>query len=183
MTTQIVFPGYPLKDFVHGALKCDRAESIIEPLQTLLSAAREYGVPIIYVGDAHLPDDHELKLWGPHAMRGSPGAEVIKELDPQDEDLVLGKRVYSGFYETGLHDFLQSKGVEEVYLTGLHTHLCARHTAADAFFRGYEIIGVLDGLEAFTEDKHKEGLEYLEMAYGAKLQSVAEAIADFGGDE
>jgi len=165
-----------LEDFVRGELKCERANYIIEPLQKLLSAAREKGVPVIYVSDAHLPDDPELKKWGPHAMAGTPGAEVIEELAPQEGDTVLGKRTYSGFYETGLNDLLRAKGVEQLYVAGLHTHICARHTAAGAFFRGYSLVGVTDGLEAFTEEEHKTGLDYLEMAYGAKLQSVDEII-------
>ncbi len=37
-------------------------------------------------------------------MRGTPGAETIPELKPEPKDIVLEKRTYSAFYETGLDD-------------------------------------------------------------------------------
>ena len=57
-----------LKDFVHGKLKCERALRIIPNLRKLIESARSFGIPVIYVGDAHLPEDFELKLWGEHAL-------------------------------------------------------------------------------------------------------------------
>jgi len=56
-----------------------------------------------------------------------------------------------------------------VILTGLHTNICVRHTAADAFFRGYKIIVAKDGVEAFTQEDHEQGLKYLKGIYNAKI--------------
>ncbi|KUO42994.1 MAG: nicotinamidase [Hadesarchaea archaeon YNP_N21] len=168
-----------LNDFVKGELKCERAERIIPNLRRLIQAARERGVPVIYSNDAHLPVDHELKVWGPHAIKGTKGAEVIPELSPTDKDFVLEKRTYSGFFETGLDQLLRDLGVDTVIITGLHTNICDRHTAADAFFRGYKVVVASDGVEAFTQKDHEEGLEYMKMAYGAEVKTVAEIIKDF----
>lgn len=163
-----------LNDFVYGKLKCDRADNIIPPLQRLLAAARKAGVPVIYSGDAHLPSDFELRVWGEHAMLGTEGAEVIPPLAIQPGDYRVDKRTYSAFHETGLDSLLRSLGVEKVLVTGLHTNICDRHTTADAFFRGYEPIVVTDCVDAFDQASHEEGLRYLEMAYGAKLQTTTE---------
>jgi len=165
-----------VNDFVSGKLKCERAERIIPNIKRLLSAAREEGKPVVYVSDSHLPADHELSLWGSHAMEGSKGAEVIAELKPQKGDYSLGKRTYSGFYETGLDPLLRGLKVDTVYITGLHTNICDRHTAADAFFRGYKIVVVEDGVEAFEEKDHLEGLDYLRKIYGAEIKKVNEII-------
>ncbi|MGA3288635.1 MAG: isochorismatase family cysteine hydrolase [Candidatus Bathyarchaeia archaeon] len=85
----------------------------------------------------------------------------------------MEKRTYSGFFETGLDSLLRSlyngEGVRTVVLGGLHTHICVRHTAADAFFRGYNIVIVKDGVEAFTEEDQEQGLKYLEYVYNAKI--------------
>ena len=51
------------------------------------------------------------------------------------KEFVLGKRVYSCFHETGLDPLLRQYGVDHVVLVGQHTHICMRHTSADAFFR------------------------------------------------
>jgi len=173
-----------LNDFVTGELKTKRASRIIQPVQKLIQAARAHGVPVIYSNDAHFSNDFEVtERWGRHAIKGTPGAEVIPELAPSENDFVLEKRVYSGFYETGLDELLRSLykglGVETVVLVGLHTHICVRHTAASAFYRGYKIVVPRDGVEAFTRKDHEEGLKYLEKIYGAEIKTVDEVIEEF----
>jgi nicotinamidase-related amidase len=170
-----------LNDFVTGGLKCERAVNIIPHLQKLLSAARKSKVPVIYSNDAHLPVDEEVvERWGKHAIKGTRGAEVIPELKPKKGDYVVEKRTYSGFHETGLDMLLRSlyhgDGVKTVILTGLHTNICVRHTAADAFFRGYKIVVAKDGVEAFTQEDHEQGLKYLKNIYNAKILTVDKVI-------
>ena len=173
-----------LNDFVTGDLRCERADRIIPNLKKLIEAARKHKVPVIYSNDAHFPEDAEIvQKWGKHAIKGTKGAEVIPQLKPMEKDYIVEKRTYSGFYETGLDLLLRSlyrgEGVKTVILAGLHTHMCVRHTAADAFFRGYKIIIAKDGVEAFTQEDHEQGLKYLEYVYNAKLMTVNEIIREF----
>lgn len=159
-----------LNDFVTGEIANDRADNIIPNLRdVLLPAAREHGVPVIYSNDAHLPEDTELDVWGEHAMKGTYGAEVIPELEPQDEDYIFEKRFYDAFYETGLDEHLRSLSVDTIVVAGMHTNMCARHTSASAFFRGYNIVAPEDALEAYSEQEHQDGLEYLENVYNASI--------------
>jgi len=174
-----------LNDFVTGGLKCERCMHVIPNLKKLVVAARKHKVPVIYSNDAHLPVDEEVvERWGKHAIKGTKGAEVIPELKPQKTDYTVEKRTYSGFHETGLDMLLRSlyngQGVKTVILTGVHTHICVRHTAADAFFRGYKIIVAKDGVEAFTKEDHERGLEYLRNIYSAKILTVDQIIRSFG---
>jgi nicotinamidase-related amidase len=173
-----------LNDFVTGKLEVKRTEHIIPNLKRLVDAARSKSVPVIYSNDAHYPQDVEVtRKWGNHAIKGTEGAQVIPELEPAKEDYVVEKRTYSGFYETGLDPLLRSlykgEGAKTVILGGLHTHMCVRHTVADAFFRGYRIIVAKDGVEAFTRKDHEEGLKYLENVYNAKIMTVDEIIKEF----
>ncbi len=173
-----------LNDFVTGKLEVKRTKYIIPNLLRLIEAARKKGIPVIYSNDAHYPQDTEVvDKWGNHAIKGTKGAEVIPELKPSEKDYLVEKRTYSGFYETGLDPLLRSlykgEGVKTVVLGGLHTHMCVRHTAADAFFRGYKIIVAQDGVEAFTKEDHERGLEYLENVYNAKIMMVDEIINQF----
>jgi nicotinamidase-related amidase len=173
-----------LNDFVTGDLKCERCTHIIPNLKKLVTAARKHNVPVIYSNDAHLPVDEEVvERWGKHAIKGTKGAEVIPELKPVTKDYVVEKRTYSGFHETGLdmllRDLYKGEGVKTVILTGLHTNICVRHTAADAFFRGYKIIIAKDGVEAFTQKDHEEGLRYLKDIYSSKIMKVDQIIKEF----
>lgn len=164
-----------LNDFVTGALKCERAKKIIPNIKSLLSFARKKGASVIYANDAHEPDvDKEFKIWPPHAVAGTKGAEVINELKPLEGDYVVKKQTYSAFYNTNLDSILQKLNVDTIALVGLTTNVCIQHTAADTFFRGYKIIIPEDCVEAPTEEAQKSGIEYLRTIYGCKITNVEE---------
>ena len=104
-----------LNDFVTGALGCDRAREIVPATARLLDAARAAGVPVIFCNDCHLPGiDRELQLWGDHAIKGTPGADIIPELGPAPTDYIVPKRRYSGFFQTDLDILLKELGVKTV---------------------------------------------------------------------
>jgi len=71
---------------------------------------------------------------------------------------------------------LRSLNVKTVIITGLHTNICDRHTAADAYFRGYKIKVPEDCVDSFTEQDHIEGLEYLKRIYGAEITTSNKII-------
>lgn len=171
-----------LNDFVHGKLKCERAKRIIPNIKLLLDSARKKEIPIFYCSDEHLMiDTYEMKLWGPHAMKGTEGAKVIEELKPHGSDYTIPKRTYSAFDGTGLDKALKGvyngKGADTVVITGMHTNICDRHTAYDAFVRGLDIIVPEDGVDAFTENDHVSGLDYMKSVYGAKIRKVSDIIS------
>ena len=169
-----------LNDFVYGALTCDRGKAIVPATAQLLDAAREAGVPVIFCNDAHRKGiDRELTIWGDHAIAGTEGAEVIPELKPSKKDYVVPKRRYSGFFQTDLDNLLKELGVETVVMTGLHTHMCVRHTSADAFSLGYDVVVAKEATDSFTEEDYIGGLAYLKTCYGADAYSNDELIAMF----
>lgn len=169
-----------LNDFVTGALTCDRGKAIVPATAQLLDAARNAGVPVIFCNDAHIKGiDRELKLWGDHAIAGTPGAEVIPELKLSDKDYVVPKRRYSGFFQTDLDILLKELGVNTVIMTGLHTHMCVRHTSADAYCLGYDVVVAKEATDSFTEQDYLSGLAYLNTCYGADAYTNAELIEAF----
>ena len=112
-------------------------------------------VPVIFCNDAHRPGiDRELLIWGDHAIVGTPGAQVIPELPIHKEDFVVPKRRYSGFFQTDLDILLKELGVKTVVITGLHTHMCCRHTSADAFCLGYDVVVAKEATNSFTEEDY-----------------------------
>ena len=170
-----------LKDFVDGKLANPKAQGIIEPLQRLLAHARENGWVVVFSNDAHQPDDPELKVWGEHAMAGDPGAEVIGELEPREGEIISPKRGYGAFDGTGLDEQLRELGVDEVVITGQHTHICVRHSSYGALIRGYEITVPKDAVCAFEGVSEEDALEYLGTTYGATVTTVDELAASPAG--
>jgi nicotinamidase-related amidase len=163
-----------LKDFVDGSLANPRAQAIVPPLQRLLAHARDEGWVVVFSNDAHRPDDPELKVWGEHAMEGSPGAEVIDDLEPREGDIISPKRHYGAFDETGLAEQLAERGVTEVVIAGQHTHICVRHSSYGALRNGFDVTVPSDAVCAFEGVDEGEALEYLKMAYHANVTSVHE---------
>jgi len=163
-----------LDDFVDGKLANPRAQAIVEPLARLLDHARQDGWAIVFSNDAHHPDDPEIAIWGEHAMEGTPGAQVVAALAPRDGEIVSPKRHYGAFDDTGLTEELRALGVDEVVITGQHTHICVRHSSYGALRNGFAISVPRDAVCAFEGVDEDEALEYLKMAYGASVTTVDE---------
>lgn len=168
-----------LNDFVHGKLKCKNALEIIGPLKTLIDAAHKHQVPVIYANDYHFKNDHELLLWNEHAMANTKGAQVISQLKILSQDFVVNKHVYSAFFNTNLHELLKKIKVNTLIITGLHTHMCCRHTAADGYQHGYKIVIPIETTTSFTKQDYELGIKYLKDVYGAKIDTIKNVIKTF----
>jgi nicotinamidase-related amidase len=182
MANDFVYPGGVIAD-AGGAEYQQRAQAIIPNLARLLEAAREAEIPVIYATDAHTPKDSELRKWPPHAMKGTPQAEIVPDLQPEPGDIVLEKQTYSPFLSTELEQVLQRRGITRLYITGLHTDCCARHTSGDAFQKGFDLVWVTDALQAFTDEAHQAGLDYFKTWYATdparQFRTTDELIAEW----
>ena len=161
-----------IEDFAHegGALYCGPTMGQIIPvIQKELTRARSAGEAVIYLTDNHVPDDAEFKIFPPHAIAGSRGAEIIPELAPEDEDDVIPKRRYSGFFGTDLDITLRERQVDTLRLVGDCTNICVLYTAADARNLGYVVEVVRDGVTSFDQRAHDDALRELEKTLGAKI--------------
>jgi nicotinamidase-related amidase len=171
-----------LNDFIYGRLKSVRASKIIPKIKYLLIFARRKNIPIFYCNDEHLSSDPEIRVWGAHAMKGTKGADVIQDIKPTYNDLMIPKRGYSAFDKSRLERALKStyngKGPTTIIMTGIHTHICIKHSTYDAFTRGYDTIIAEDGVNAFTKNDHIFGLEYMKANYGTKIKKISEIIRD-----
>ena len=155
-----------------------RAQSIIPALGRLLDGARAAGVPVIYATDAHQEGDSELRKWPPHAMKGTREAAIVDDLRPHPGDIVLEKSTVQSVPQHGSQERLRRLGVSRLYITGLHTDCCARHTSADAFQKGFDLVWVTDALQAFTNEAHLAGLEYFKAWYATDPQRQFQTVDD-----
>jgi len=182
MANDFVYPGGTIAD-AGGPEYQQRAQTIIPRLTTLLAAARSAGVQVIYATDAHTPKDKELRKWPPHSMAGTHEAEIVAELAPLPGDVVWGKQTYSPFLNPGFEQMLEERGITKLYITGLHTDCCARHTSGDAFQRGFDLVWVTDAMQAFTDEAHKAGIGYFEAWYAidpkSQLKTVSEVVKEW----
>jgi len=159
-----------INDFVTGKLGNDRARQIVPNIAALVKKARKQGIPVIYLGDAHTPDDRELAIWGEHAMKGSIGSEIIPELKPEKNDIIIEKKWYSAFVDTQLPDILKRLGVDTIIFTGISTDICIQNNVAPAYFSGYKTIVPPDCTASVVDEASYEfSLKYMKNIFGTEI--------------
>jgi nicotinamidase-related amidase len=182
LANDFLYPGGVIAD-AGGPDYQARAQAILPGLAKLLAAARRAGITVIYATDAHTPADSELAKWPPHAMRGTRWAAIAEPVAPEAGDVVIEKQTYSPFVTGDIERELEARGIRRLYITGLHTDCCARHTSGDAFQRGYDLVWVTDALQAFTDDAHRAGLEYFKAWYATdperQLRTVDQLVKEW----
>jgi nicotinamidase-related amidase len=163
-----------LNDFVKpGApLEVPETRSIIHAIQEQLTKARAENKSVIYICDAHAPDDPEFSRmnWPAHAVRGTTGAQIISDLAPEELDPVIEKTGYSGFYQTGLEGLLQSLRVKRLTLTGCVTNICILYTAYDAVIRGYDVTVPADCVAHLSAEDGKFALKQMKDVLGVNVE-------------
>ncbi len=90
-------------------------------------------------------------LWPDHCIQGTQGAAFHPDLDTNPADMIVRKGYnpaidsYSGFFEndhetpTGLHGYLQTRGITQLSMVGIATDFCVNFTAVDAAKLGYDV--------------------------------------------
>jgi len=142
-----------LNDFIlSGApLEVPEARGIILNVKKEIEEARKNKEYIIYVCDSHTEDDKEFKIWPKHAVKGTEGAKVVKELSPQKEDFIIEKTTYDGFYQTELESLLKQLNVDELTIVGCVSNICIMYTTSSAVLRGYKVSIPLNCIASIDE--------------------------------
>jgi len=136
------------------------AEKIVIPVRDFLRECRSLSIPVIFACDSFLRDDFLFRgRMKPHAIRGTVGAGVLPDLEPQKTDIILPKRRFSAFFKTDLDQTLRTMGIDTVALGGINTHFCVLATAFDAVCHDFNTIILEDMSAAFKREVHENCLE------------------------
>jgi nicotinamidase-related amidase len=161
-----------LNDFIRkdGALYCGQtAENIIPHIQAKLIENRKNDNLIIYLQDCHSPDDVEFNRFPPHAVINTFGSEVIPELTSKENDIVIKKRRYSGFYGTNLDVILWTNKVTVVEIVGVCTSICVMDTVGGLANRDIKTIVPASCVADFDQEMHKMALKRMNILYGCTI--------------
>jgi len=142
----LVERGLPLKPF--------NSEEVTNRIKSLVIRCKYEKIPVVYVTDSHTKLDREFEIEGfrVHALRGTDGEQIIRELKGY-EDYIVCKRCFNGFLGTDLDLYLREEGIEKVIVTGGLINLDVRFTCVDAYQRRYKVIVLTDCLYADSEDR------------------------------
>lgn len=160
-----------INEFVTGKFGSQGAKKIVPNIAALLKKARKESIPIIYLRDSHSHGDREIEIWGEHAMKNTQGSEIIPELRPEKNDIVIEKKWYSGFVDTGLSEVLRKLHADTLIFTGISTDICVLNNVGDAYFSGYKTIALEDCTASLDEAGHDRALKYMKNIYGTEISS------------
>ncbi|CAI48676.1 isochorismatase family protein [Natronomonas pharaonis DSM 2160] len=156
-----------------GSLYAPGSEAAITPCADLVADAREAGASVVFTRDVHPPeqfeDTHyydEFDRWGEHVLEGSWDAELVAELSPRDDELVVVKHTYDAFHQTQLDGWLESHGINDLLICGTLANVCVLHTAGSAGLRDYRPILVEDAVGAIEDDHREYALDHAEWLFG-----------------
>ncbi len=161
-----------LNDFIDpdGVLYCgEQAQNIIPYIKKRLDAYRDLGDPVIFLQDAHAPDDKEFEKFPPHCVAGTWGSDIISILTPQGQELVIPKTRYSGFYGTPLNRILSELQPDFVEVVGVCTSICVMDTVGGLVNRDLKVKVPRLGVADFDEEAHDQALRRMEKIYGAQI--------------
>lgn len=178
-----------------SAIDITAIRETIPPMAASLAAARAAGIPIVFIKMAYEPDLSDFGsanspngklLFGRVStgslIRGTWGAEVIDELDPQPHDTSIYKTRFSGFYKTDLDEALARLGVKNLVVVGCTTSICVESTIRDAYFRDYEVTLLADCTaepvgDEFDRSNHDATLHMVETTFGTVSTSADFVVA------
>jgi ureidoacrylate peracid hydrolase len=144
-------------------------QKAVGPTAKVLAAARNANIKIVYLKMGFHPDLSDLgapdsvsrmrHLQRMHVgktvqapdgsasrilIRDTWGTDIVPQLKPQAEDVVMYKTRFSGFYQTDLDNVLKTLGTKHLIFTGCTTSVCVDSTIRDAMFRDYQPVLLAD---------------------------------------
>jgi maleamate amidohydrolase len=150
----------------------------VEQSVTLLDAARNTGVPVIYTKVLYHPSgvDGGLFVKKVPALRmlveGEPLAEIDPKIPPAPEDLVIVKNYPSPFFGTSLNSTLMGLGIDTLILLGCSTSGCVRAAAIDAIQYGYRVIVPRECVGDRHDGPHDANLFDINAKYGDVVEKA-----------
>ncbi len=186
------------RDFVlpGGNLYVPGAEKLLPNIKRMTDAARQGKVFLVSHGDFHTPNDPEFKIFPPHCVKGTPGAELVAEAItgklvrvpnepdaklPEDlsryQQILLEKQTLNIFESRHADALVQKLGNRpEFVVFGVVTEYCVSFAVKGLLERGRRVAVVQDAIETLKrEDGEKSIAEFHRM--GARLTTTDQALA------
>jgi nicotinamidase-related amidase len=157
----------------------------IPHIRKLLDAAHAKGVPCIYTTGVRREDNWDSGSWSwknnrsaedkPIVKATRDGNEIVDEIAPAPQDIVVLKQKPSGFFGTNMLSYLVLLGCDSVIVTGTTTSGCVRATVLDAFSNNFRVALAEEGCFDRSQASHAINLCDMNAKY-ADVVKTQEAI-------
>jgi len=180
-----------------GKLYVPGAEKLLPNIRRLTSAAREGQVFLVSHGCFHTEDDPEFKIFPPHCVKGTTGAELVPEAladrvarIPNEPDaklpddlsryhqILLEKQTLNIFESRHAETLLRKLGGDaEFVVFGVVTEYCVNFAAKGLLERGRRVALVQDAIQTLNKDNGNKTISDLQRA-GARLTTTDQALRE-----
>jgi nicotinamidase-related amidase len=126
----------------------------------LIEAFRKRRLPVVLV---NVTGTAPGRTEEPRRHRELPAnfSELIPELDPQPDDILITKRTWGAFANTGLEAQLKANSVTQVVLTGVATGTGVEATARQAYETGFNVTIAVDAVTDVRAEAHEYSLKHV----------------------
>jgi len=165
------------------AMEVPPARQVIPQVQTLLALFRERCLPVAFtrfvysesvpllVGELH-PEHRRAEPGAPRGfgrpssscLEGEESVNIVPELRPLPDELVITKHWYDAFTGTPLDGTLRARGVASLVFTGTMTDICVLASVVGAFNREYRCVVVEDAVATIWPEIQQAALDILRRA-------------------
>lgn len=163
-----------------GSLAVANGDEVVAPLNELMKEFLDRGEPVFKTRDWHPATAKHFAayggIWPVHCVRNTSGAEFHPDLFDDPRITIISKGIdesadgYSGFDGTNLAQILREQEVKEVWVGGLATDYCVKHTVLDALQQGFEVKALADAMRAVNVNPDDGAQAVAEMrAAGAEI--------------
>lgn len=149
------------------------AKPILGNILRVIETCRGGNIPIMFTQHGHTDPDLDggmLREWWDQVIAGgTEDWQFLSEITIHAGDVIIPKKRYSAFFETGLDTILRSGGIRDLIISGVMTNLCCETTARDAFVRDYRVFFLIDGTATGRSELHIATLKNLGFGFAYLL--------------
>lgn len=132
-------------------------DGVVKHVNALANAFRQRSLPVVLVNVAGLAPGRTEQ---PRRLREFPPGwtDLLSELDPQPQDLLITKQTPGAFTNTGLGEQLTASGVTQVVIVGVATSNGVETTARQAYELGFNITSATDAMTDRDAEAHHNSI-------------------------
>ncbi|MCK5629753.1 MAG: cysteine hydrolase [Nanoarchaeota archaeon] len=155
-----------LNDFFKDAPMKNKKLVLSKKINELIEISKQKNVPIIFIRQEFKKDLSDgflfmIKRNEKTTIKGTKGAQILSEINQNNDDIIITKKRFSAFYKTKLDNLLKIKKIDSLIIAGIFTHSCVRQTTIDAYQRDFNIILAKECIDSWDKKHHKITLDYL----------------------
>jgi len=129
-------------------------DEFLTKLKELIESARQYNIPIVYTKITPLPD----RFQPPYLKRKFDPGDIVKEVYPKENDIILNKNTASIFVGTNFELMLRNTGINVIVFTGIATDIGVETSARHAQTLGFLPVIAREAVSSSDEQAHERSL-------------------------